>query len=179
RMSAVSADGARAGAPQPVGLSVSRPVGQSACRSVGQSVSRSVGQLSRTTQEAAGASTEPARSGMPVSGSTVNQVTSPECWLATYRVPAAYVRARGQWPPQGTVVTRRSLSPSTASTESTSTPRVAVHTKRPSGDTAMPEGYASPSGAPGSTEVSPRGSRRPSKAFQRQTVTVGASSFST
>lgn len=36
----------------------------------------------KITQEAAGASMEPVRDGMPVAGSMSNQVTSPECSLA-------------------------------------------------------------------------------------------------
>ena len=59
----------------------------------------------------------------------------------------------------------------------TSWPRVAVHTNLPSGETTIPEGKASPSGGPGSAGTSGPAWSTPSTLFQRQTVTVGASSL--
>src|SRR5690606_33341855 len=49
-----------------------------------------------TTQDAAGTGTEPRRRGTPVSGSSENQVTSPERSCATYSTPSETVIARGQ-----------------------------------------------------------------------------------
>src|SRR4051794_15119914 len=70
----------------------------------------------KTTQDAAGASTDPAGLGTPVAGSTSNQVTSPDRSFAAYSRPeGARARSRGQWPPQGTVVTSSGLSPAVSS----------------------------------------------------------------
>lgn len=68
----------RHGSPSPALPTVPRPRLGAAL----SSHDRGTGQR-KTTQDAAGTGTEPPRRGTPVSGSTENQVTSPERSLAT------------------------------------------------------------------------------------------------